>query len=287
MATIESLLQGAIDMHLHVGPDPLVARRVNALEAAQQARACGMRGIVYKSHDYPTIPLASIVSDLVPEVLVMGSLALDYEIGGLNVFAVEASARMGAKIIWMPTYSAVNCRANVARMLNVKFRGEGIDLVKDNVSEKLDLIFEVIREYDMVLGTGHISRAEIFFLVEMARRAGIKKIVVTHASSKKGMNDYLRLEDQVRLSKEGAFIEHSFIALMPLGDALPPAKMVEAIRKVGAEHCIMSTDLGQNFHPPPAEGMRMFIATMKQCGLKDEEIEVMTKTNPAVLLGIP
>ena len=65
-----------------------------------------------------------------------------------------------------------------------------------------------------------------------------------------------------------------------------PKLMAEAIRVVGAERCILSTDLGQVYNPAPAEGMRMMIGYMLKCGLTEKEIELMVKTNPARLLGL-
>ena len=46
------LMKGSIDIHIHIGPDPLRRRRVTAYEAAIQARDAGMRGIILKSHHY-------------------------------------------------------------------------------------------------------------------------------------------------------------------------------------------------------------------------------------------
>jgi predicted TIM-barrel fold metal-dependent hydrolase len=73
---------------------------------------------------------------------------------------------------------------------------------------------------------------------------------------------------------------------MPTDFREDPKPMVEAIRYVGAEHCIMSTDLGQYYNPPPAEGMRMFIALLLKNGISEREIELMAKKNPAKLLDI-
>src|SRR3989304_4169189 len=97
MSAIERLMQGSIDMHVHHGPDPRVERRLDALQTALQAQEAGMRAIVLKNHDYPTVPVAYIVGQLAPKVAVLGSISLDYEVGGLNPSAVEASARMGAR----------------------------------------------------------------------------------------------------------------------------------------------------------------------------------------------
>lgn len=84
MTDLDKLLQGSIDMHLHHGPD-LLPRRVDALEAARQAQQVGMRAVVLKNHNYPTAPLAMMVSRLIPGVGVFGSICLDFEIGGAKL----------------------------------------------------------------------------------------------------------------------------------------------------------------------------------------------------------
>ena len=62
--------------------------------------------------------------------------------------------------------------------------------------------------------------------------------------------------------------------------------MAEAIKYIGAEHCIMGTDLGQYYNPTPAEGMRMFMALLLKNGISEQEIEYMAKENPAKLLDL-
>jgi imidazolonepropionase-like amidohydrolase len=62
--------------------------------------------------------------------------------------------------------------------------------------------------------------------------------------------------------------------------------MVKAIRHIGAEHCIISTDLGQYYNPPPAEGMRMFMALLLKHGITENEIMLMAKVNPSKLLDL-
>ena len=106
--SVGRLLSGAIDMHIHASPDPRARRSVDALEAAQQAQQAGMRAIVLKSHEYPTAPLAQIINKILPGFTAVGSLALDFPVGGLNPSAMENSAKMGAKIIWMPTLDSAH-----------------------------------------------------------------------------------------------------------------------------------------------------------------------------------
>lgn len=281
MSEIGNILRGSIDMHLHHGPDPRVERRLDALQVAREAKEAGMRAIVLKSHEYPTAPVAYIVSQIVSDIKIFGSMSLDFEAGGLNPHALEASAKLGAKVVWMPTFTSANDR---------KMNGlgdDGISLLdsKGKLLPIVDDILNIIKNYQMVLATGHISGQETFVLVERAIKKGVANIVITHPLWPRG-GAKLGLSDQKRLAAKGAFIEHCFGNTMPFPDRLDPMKIVEAVRAVGAEHCILTTDLGQAYNPAPAEGMRMAIATMLKCGLSEKEVELMVKTNPARLLGL-
>ena len=112
MSHVDRLLEGAIDIHVHFAPDPRVERRGDAIQVARQARDLGMRGMVLKSHEYPTQPVAYTVSQVVPDITLIGGVALDVEVGGLNPMAVECTANMGGRVVWMPTFSAQADRAH-------------------------------------------------------------------------------------------------------------------------------------------------------------------------------
>jgi hypothetical protein len=62
--------------------------------------------------------------------------------------------------------------------------------------------------------------------------------------------------------------------------------MVDIIKAVGAEQCILSTDLGQTWNPLPVEGLRMFVVTLLKYGITEDEINLMTKIDPGKLLGL-
>ncbi len=288
MTDIDRLLQGSIDMHVHHGPDSFQPRRVDALEAARQAQQMGMRAIVFKSHHYPTAPLAIMVGQLITGVKVFGSLCLDFEIGGLNHYAVESSAKLGARVVWMPTSSSANSRAKMSTKLGHALGGEGFSILnsKGKLVPDIGRILALIKEYDMVLASGHLSPAETFALVDEALRTGIRKLVITHPLESDLVEQALTLEDQRRLAQMGAFIENTVVGLLPTSHGHDPRHMAEVIRAIGAEHFIMSTDLGQAFNPPPAEGMRLFMAALLRSGISEPEIELMAKVNPARLLGL-
>lgn len=280
MSVVEKLLQGSVDIHIHHAPDPRVERKSDALQVALAAKEAGMRAIVLKSHEYPTVPLAYTVSQMVPDIIIVGGICLNLECGGLNAYALEASAKMGAKVVWMPTFSAAN---------HMRARGlveEGITILdkKGKLLPVVNDILDIVKSYQMVLATGHISISEAIALVEEATQRGLSKIVLTHPLWMKVKT--FTLEEQLWMVGKGVIIEHCFSHTLPLMDGLDPMKIVEAVRTVGVEHCILSTDLGQAFNPTPAQGMRMMIATMLELGLTEKEIEFISKINPAKLLDL-
>jgi hypothetical protein len=286
--SIDSLVSGAIDMHVHFGPESLMERRQNALQLARAAKEIGLRSLVLKCREYNTVPVALLVSELVPEVQVFGSLTLENEIGGLNPSAVLSAARMGAKIIWMPTFSSSNSKPVVEKVLGFKLPGAE-QVILDSagkLKEEVKEIMQIVKEYNVVLASGHVSPQETFALAEQAKRIGFAKLVVTHALQGALTSTLLSRNEIAELARGGVYIEHSFWDVLPTMNGIDPRQIVELVKAVGAEQCIMSTDLGQNYNPPAPEGMRLFIATVLRKGLKAEEVEMMVKTNPARLLGL-
>ena len=280
MSNVDRILEGALDIHVHIAPDPKVDRRGSAIDLARQALDLGMQGMVLKSHEYPTHPVAYTAAQVVPGISLIGGIALDVEVGGLNHMAVEATAQMGGRVVWMPTYSARADRES-------KGLNGGICLLDDQgrLVPEVFAILEVIKAHDMVLATGHISTAESLALVEEAKNMGIGRVVVTHATTMSFCTG-MTVEDMKALAGMGAYIEHCLHVVMPTTYRMDPKDLVEAISAIGPEKCILSTDFGQDFHPMPAEGMRMGIATLLRSGLEEVEVGMLVKDNPARLLGL-
>ncbi len=287
------LLRGAIDVHIHAGPD-IVPRLLDDFELAELARAAGMTAIVLKSHHMLTADRAHIAQKAFPEVKVFGGLALNFPAcGGLNAEAVKVAIRMRAKIVWLPTLSAANhierTRTRVTGNLGVMSQGftpHPVHVVGDDgaVVPALAEILALIAEADIVLATGHLSVAEIKTVVAAARAAGVRKVLVNHPELWLiGMS----IEDQRELAAAGAMMEVCARSATAPGHAdLTPGTLADRIMAVGAEHIIMATDYGQVDSPPAPEGMRWYIEQMIDCGISPDNIERMTKANPTRLLGL-
>lgn len=187
----------------------------------------------------------------------------------------------------MPTHSSKTAMHISGWPSSVNGEARGLSLLnpENKLAPEMDRILSLIKKYDMVLASGHISSRETLALAEESLSKGISKFVVTHASTH-SFERSPNLEEQHRLGQMGAFIEYTYVGFLPNELRDDPQLLVKAIRHVAAEHCIISTDLGQYYNPTPAEGMRMFIALLLKNGITEHEIELMAKVNPTKLLGL-
>ena len=139
--------------------------------------------------------------------------------------------------------------------------------------------------YDAVLATGHISPEEIRCVVDSARNIGVQKIVITHP-------EYwvvdMSLEDQQELiSDYNVILERCFMQPLKNGQWISNAERnLKAIRKLGAENSILSTDCGNPATPPWEESMRQYLQFMADHNVSRDELRAMTETTPARLLGL-
>ena len=145
-------------------------------------------------------------------------------------------------------------------------------------------VIALIAEHGLVLATGHSAPAESLLLLREARRRGVQQMVVTHP-----MQTFVGMEiaEMRAATEEGAFLE--FVGSNVTG-AEATARLdayAAAIRQVGPEFCILSSDLGQRGNPLPPDGFADFIRALSARGFSDEELDLMSKRNPARLLGLP
>jgi hypothetical protein len=282
---IDQLVLDSTDLHVHCGPDAYTERRVDALQLALQACESGMKHVVIKSHQFCTAPLASMINKIVNEPILVGSLVLNASVGGLNPEAVRAASKEGAKIIWMPTISA---KASIEARSGKKEHGEknkfpGISVInKDGILvPKIKEILEIIKAQDLVLATGHLSVPETIAIANESRGRHIKTIL-THPLTK-GHGQSFTAEQAMELVKKGAFVEFCFNSCMPPMH-MSPLEIVNHIKILGADHCLLTTDFGQSFNPTPTEGFRMMLSQMIRFGLSENELETIVKINPYHLL---
>ena len=273
-------LLGAIDIHMHCGPD-VVPRSVDAIDVARMAKAEGMRAIVLKNHYVPTADDAYLVRKIVPGIEVFGGIDLNLTVGGINPAAVENMAHIAGhygRMVWMTSFDSeaqVKSEKATRPFVAVSENGELLPAVKQ--------VIAVIAKYDLVLETGHNHPDEILAMIREANRVGVKHIVVTHAM----INPiHMNIAQMKEAAGMGAYIEFVYNGLIGPYKEFSFEDYEKAIHAVGAEHCILASDLGQVVNPVHTEGLKRFYAGLLQSGVTQAEISTMARTNPANVLEL-
>ncbi|MGW0022563.1 DUF6282 family protein [Rhodococcus sp. NPDC003382] len=281
-------LDGAIDMHCHFGPEPLVEmaaktpHSVDPVEAAREAADHGMKAIVLKAHEFPSTVAAHLANKAVPEVQSISGICLDHPVGGLNPHAVECALRAGAKVVWLPTISSQqDAPAKVNAFFGVQ---EGIRVIDADgeLLPEVRTILDLITQYDAVLATGHVSTAEHF---AVAREYGTRgRVLVTHAMHAT-TGPRLTIQEVTELAGLGAHIE--FAAHTCMGEPSVFADVVAALRRLDAEKVVLATDYGWTTKVPhPAAGLHSYVNALWDEGVDEDDLRVMTCDTPARLLGM-
>jgi hypothetical protein len=264
-------LSGYIDPHVHAAPEH-IPRLLDDISVAQQAREARMAGVMLKSHTALTADRATITEKVVPGIHIWGGLVLNKWVGGFNPVAVETALAYGAAEIWMPTHDATNhyCAYGLG--------GQGL-CVEDATLPAIHDILALIAQKDVILGTGHLSTAEIHTVVSLARDHGVKKILITHPEAP-FIN--LPLDDQIELARQGCRLERTWVFTTPaLGQILAPAQILGAIRQVGTDSTVLATDMGQVGNPSPVEGLRAYVRACQKFGFTSGELRRMAAENIA------
>jgi hypothetical protein len=144
-------------------------------------------------------------------------------------------------------------------------------------------VIALIAKHNLVLATGHSAAEEGLMLLREARRQGVERMVVTHAVNPPVQMSVPQMQEAATL---GALIE--FVGSSPVAAdaAARYDRFAAAIRAVGPQFCILSTDLGQMGNPLPVDGFAAFLDAMRARGFSAQDIDRMTKENPARLLGL-
>lgn len=292
-----ALIAGAIDLHVHSFPD-LMPRSINDLSMAALVRDAGMRGFVLKSHYAPTADRAWLAQQVVPEVDVFGSVVLNHFVGGMNPLAVEALARAGGRLVYLPTSDAMN-EADVLDTwdtdrplppyLQIKAqlveRGRlppAIPMVDQSgaLTQQCREVLEVVAEYDLVLATGHIAPHETLAVLGAAHEHGVSRILVTHPESP---HIGATLEQQREMVGYGAVLERCYAYLV---DEASQEAAFEAVRATGIDNNVLSSDLGMVAREDPVTGLGDFAQKALFAGFSETEIRQMICRGPARLLDV-
>ena len=296
MLTEEKLLRGVVDFHVHVEPS-FMERYCDFVELCYMAEKYGYKAIGHKDHHYGSGALAAMIKKHFfgeSDLEVLGTVALNETVGGMNRMVLETNIAFGAKAVWLPTTSAANhiefmktkaggfptaSKGPACSPKPVYFTDENGDLNEETVK-----MFEVIRDHPGVaLGSGHGTPAETDAMVRKAVELGIQdRFFVDHPYG----IILAPWDDIIRWARQGVMIE--FVAGMTVGPdcALTLEEMAHYIKEIGPERCIILSDLGQKNAGNPVERYGAFLMDLHRAGVSEDDIRMMTSHNPGKMIGI-
>jgi hypothetical protein len=292
-------LSGAIDLHSHVDPDGFGpgrnGRSFDSLELAQLAQQAGMRGFVIKMHYDQTADDAYFVRKLYPDLEVFGGIGTNFATGGLNPAAIRQMADVKGgwgRIVWMPTWDAkhyVENHGNDRPFIAVARDDQLVPEAKALIAAVAEVNGKTRGSHGkVVLATGHNAPEEVLLMVREARGLGLDVIVTHPLLESVGMT----LQQMQQAVAMGAYLEFvSSFANQP--ETI--REHVETIRAIGPEHCFVSSDRGQGRgeegHDTVAtshvQALTAAAQALRANGFSEPELDLLFKTNPARLLGLP
>jgi Family of unknown function (DUF6282) len=278
----QARLEGAIDVHVHADPCSLIVRSQDFTDVALECAGAGMRAVIRKDHLYSTVGEAHAIQRHIDYLVDTGALARRIEVyGGIPTrFAAEPALIKDAlrfpelKKIWanpvggVPLVEEGRVKPAVLDLITMaRDHGIGINLGAPNHSAA----YAGVSDYDGLAP-----------LVEAVARIGAKACL-DHPLSAFDVDEIEKLTPDGVYAGLFCFPSLPSIIKAPLSD---PAETLELVRRIGAERCLVASDVGTLLEPSTMESLRLMIRFLLGLGISGHDVDLMLKVNPAKLIGL-
>ena len=282
-------LEGTFDIHVHAFPD-VIPRVDDDLTIARKCREAGMCGIAVKAMQESTTSRAYYVNQLVDNFRMVGGICLNYPVGGLNPSAVDTCLRTGGLIVWMPTLQA-KFHAGLKGKLGQGSAGlyyynpagcTGITIL-DEAGELLPQMKEIValvKEYNALIGTSHLSPEEILKLVRHCEQEEVK-ISVTHL----GWTPEYNMELAKEAIAHKAVVELTAVTFGGYTHKMHISDCVNFIQTLGVDNLVLATDAGAIRFAQPCEYLRTFAENLIVNGISETDVRTMMTQQPLRLIA--
>jgi Family of unknown function (DUF6282) len=288
----ESLVRGAVDLYNHANPD-LLPRHFNDIGMARVAQSAGVSAVVHRHHYVATDDRAAMASDETG-FCVLGAIELGDAVG-MNPWAVELALAGGACWVSLPTLSAAAFRPGLARMTTSPYQkaltfGPGELRCLDGTGQLVPAVravLDLVHDAGAVLRLGYVSFDEAVTAARSAAELGIERMVVTNPRPR-----FSDSEIRALAGVPGVYFEVTCYMAHPEGPAGPTSatavdNIVDAIRTVGVERSVISSDGGMVDAPLPPVILAWGLAELSRRGFMIEELRTLVHKNPRRLVPAP
>ncbi|MCU1655433.1 MAG: hypothetical protein JWO57_89 [Pseudonocardiales bacterium] len=269
--------RGMTDLHTHASPS-LLPRHGDDRTTVAAERAVGFSTVVLKAHEGSTVERAAAAGDDV-----YGGIVLNSPVGGANPDAVEVAARLGGRVVWMPTVSARTHKAGATSPELSVHRGfelGPVEVLGDDgaLLPRWHDVLDVISAHDLVLASGHLSADETVVLFREARRRGVQRLMVNHPKMA-----FLRWNDDAAAALQ-ALDAHLELGILPdlLGDAAHSSLTLTASYPTSL--LVFGGDLGHADHDPPGVAVAPWLHDLERHVGPETAAAIMTTQTRSLLI---
>ncbi|MCW2595234.1 MAG: hypothetical protein JWP39_1122 [Jatrophihabitans sp.] len=268
------------DLHAHAAPS-LLPRHGDDRATVAAEQAVGFTTVVLKAHEGSTVERAAAAGGAAAGVY--GGVVLNSPVGGANPDAVEVAARLGGRVVWMPTVSARTHKAGAASPELSVHRGfelAPVDVLRDDgaLLPQWHDVLDVVSAHDLLLASGHLSADETVVLFRAARAHGVQRLMVNHPKMA-----FLHWNDEAAeaLQHLDAQLE---LGILP--DLLSDAEhaSLSLTRGYPASLLVFGGDLGHADHAPPAVAVAPWLTDLEKHVGTDTAVAIMTTQSRSLLL---
>ncbi len=275
-------MSGAVfDSHVHAAPDVL-ERLGDDTDVWQAFAQAGSAGFVLKGHYESTVGRAAAMSRRGGPVVV-GGIALNGHVGGINPAAVAAALTAGGRVVWMPTADAhTQESAGLPRLCDdhprLDRRTYAVPPVDPGGAAAAEAILRLVADHDAVLATGHLSGAECAWLLERCGRHGVRRVLLTHPAYTVPSLSPAEVAELVAL---GGTAEVTAYQLLHQ-PGCTPAMLADVARAAG-DRLVLASDAGQPDSPPAPEALARLVEALAAEGLDRGLLDAAASSVPAAL----
>ena len=268
---------GMADLHTHAAPS-LLPRHGDDRATVAAEREQGFTTVVLKAHEGSTVERAAAAG-----AGVYGGIVLNSPVGGANPDAVEIAARLGGRVVWMPTVSARTHKAGASSPELSVHRGFELGVVEvigddGTLRPEWRDVLDVIAAHDLLLASGHLSADETVVLFRAAREHGVQRLLVNHPKmaflhwSAEAAQVLQALDANLELGILPDLLGDAEHASLTLTDEYPTTLLA------------FGGDLGHADHDPPAVAVAPWLHRLEARVGADTAAAIMTTQTRSLLL---
>ncbi|MCZ2861149.1 DUF6282 family protein [Blastococcus sp. VKM Ac-2987] len=272
-----TLIGGVADLHVHGAPS-LVERHGLDHEVLGAHGEVGVDFAVLKAHEGSTVERAVLAAgrEAAAGVEVVGGIVLNSPAGGANPDAVEVAARLGGRVVWMPTISApahIASASSPELSVHRDLAFRQVDVL-DDAGALLPAwrdVLDVVAAHDLLLASGHLTCSQALVLFRAAKAAGVTRMLLNHPRM-----PFLEWDDAAapEFARLGVVLELGILPDILTTDGPPSTTLGEVYPH---DMLAFGGDLGHAHYPTMREALPGWLADLERSvGESDTELIMTT-----------